>query len=241
MKGKLFMTLFSLPFAGVGVWMLWSVGTMLHDAWQMRDWVQVEAQLTSGGYESHYGEDTYTYEAYATYRYRFEGREYTGNRVTLDSGADNIGDYQKELGRKLQHAYDNRNPVPVYVDPDAPSQSVIDREIRWGMVGFKSIFVVVFGGAGFGLLFVSLRKSREKDTGDPAYADKPWLLNDAWQTGTVRSSSRCASTQIVFRHCSRSALASNGMRTQPRPLLCIGGWWMPIRHWTKVGFASQSI
>ena len=34
MKGRIFMALFALPFAGVGVWMLWSVGTMLSDAWR---------------------------------------------------------------------------------------------------------------------------------------------------------------------------------------------------------------
>ena len=75
MKGKLFLSLFALPFAGVGVWMLWSISSTLFDAWQMRDWVQVEARLTSGGYETHSGDDSDTYEAQARYRYRFAGRE----------------------------------------------------------------------------------------------------------------------------------------------------------------------
>ena len=192
MKGRIFMALFALPFAGVGVWMLWSVGTMLSDAWQMKDWVEIEAQLTSGGYETHHGDDSDTYEAYATYRSRFQGKEYTGNRVSVTTGADNIGDYQQELGRDLQFAYHNNNPLSIYVDPDSPSQAIVDRRVRWGLVGFKSIFVIVFGGAGFGLLYVTLRAPRKKDVADPAYSDKPWLLNDDWQTNIVRSSSKAS-------------------------------------------------
>ena len=192
MRAKIFLSLFALPFAGVGVWMLWSISSTLFDAWQMKDWVSVEAQLTSGGYETRSGDDANTYEAFATYRYRFDGRDYEGTRVGIASGGDNIGDYQQDLGRKLQHAFYNGNPVVVYVDPNAPSRSVIDRDVRWGMIGFKMIFVVVFGGVGFALLIGSWLKGRDKDSTDPAYADKPWLLNDDWQTSTIRSSSKAS-------------------------------------------------
>ena len=74
MKGKIFMSLFALPFFGVGVWMLWSVSNVFVDAFQTQDWVPVEAQLLSGGYTSHSGDDTYTYEAYAQYTYDIQGR-----------------------------------------------------------------------------------------------------------------------------------------------------------------------
>ena len=46
MKGKIFLFLFALPFAGVGVWMAYSIGATVHDAWQMRGWVPVEASVT---------------------------------------------------------------------------------------------------------------------------------------------------------------------------------------------------
>ena len=192
MKGKLFLSLFALPFAGVGVWMLWSISNTLFDAWQMKDWVAVEARLTSGGYETHSGDDSDTYEAHARYRYHFAGREYEGDRVSISSGADNIGDYQQDLGRNLQRAFDNGSPVLVYVDPEAPSRSVIDRSVRWGLIGFKMIFVIVFGGVGFGLLIGSWLKSADKDPTDPAFSDKPWLLNDDWQTNSIRSGSRAS-------------------------------------------------
>jgi hypothetical protein len=192
MKGKIFGTLFALPFAAVGVWMGWSIGSTLHDAWQMRDWVQVEAELLAGGYETRSGDESDTYEAYAEYRYHYAGRVYKGDRVSTASGADNIGDYQQDIGRHLGAAHSRGERIRVYVDPGHPSQSIIDRGVRWGLVGFKLVFVIVFGGLGFGLLIYVWCAPGEKDKSDPVYSDKPWLLNEDWQSATVRSGSRKA-------------------------------------------------
>lgn len=192
MKGKFVLFLFALPFAGVGVWMLWSVGGTLADAWQMQDWVPVEAQVTSGGYETRSGDDSDTYEAYAEYRYDYGGREYRGNRVGIATGADNIGRYQQDIGRDLQRAAQNGDPVVIFVNPGNPAEAIVDRDVRWGLVGFKMIFVVVFGGVGFGLLIGAWLKAPEKDATNPAYSEKPWLLNDDWQTNSIRSGSRAS-------------------------------------------------
>ena len=60
MKGKIFMFLFALPFFGIGVWMGYSAGANLVDAWQMKQWVQVQGTLTRAGYETHSGDDSDT-------------------------------------------------------------------------------------------------------------------------------------------------------------------------------------
>ncbi len=190
MKGKIFVSLFALPFFGVGVWMLWSVSSALVESWQMKGWVQTEAHLTRGGYETHSGDDSNTYEAFADYTYHFEGKLYSGNRVALSHGADNIGDYQTDIGRNLQSANANGEPIFVYVDPDNPSISVVDRGVRWGLMGFKAIFLFAFGGAGLGLLIFSWRTPKEKDQSLPRFQDAPWLRNDDWQTASIRSSSK---------------------------------------------------
>jgi hypothetical protein len=192
MKGRIVVTLFALPFFAVGVWMLWSISSSLYDAWQMQDWVQVEAKLVRGGYETNSGDDSDTYEAFAEYSYTYGGERYKGGRVSLSSGGDNIGDYQQEMGRRLQSQAASGSTIIVYVDPDAPHESIIDRNVRWGLIGFKSIFLFVFGGVGLGLLIFVWRASPEKDATRPEYKDSPWLLNDAWQTPTIRSSSRTA-------------------------------------------------
>ena len=190
MKGKILISLFALPFFSVGVWMLWSVGSSLVDAWQMNDWVQTEARLTRGGYETHSSDDSNTYEAFAVYSYEYKGRRYEGNRVSLSGGADNIGSYQRDIGRNLRHTHAAGDPILVYINPEDPADSIIDRGVRWGLMGFKSIFLFVFGGVGLGLLIFTWRAPKEKDRTHPEFQDAPWLLNDDWQVATIRSSSK---------------------------------------------------
>jgi hypothetical protein len=192
MKSRIFVTLFALPFFGVGVWMLWSVGTTFHDAWRMQSWQPVPAHLTAAGYETHSGDDSDTYRAYASYSYRYGGQTYTGDRVGLTGGGDNIGSYQTDIGNRLSRMHSRGESITVWVNPDAPAVSIIDRNIRWGLVGFKSIFLFVFGGVGLGLLVYTWTRPKAKDASLTQYRDSPWLLNDAWQTPEIRSGSKAA-------------------------------------------------
>ena len=192
MKGKIFMAVFALPFFATGVWMLWSVSSTFYDAFRMNNWVQVEAQLLDGGYSSHRGDDSYTYEAYARYRYTVQGQTFVAERVGISGGSDNIGSYQQQIGSNLSRAHASGESILVYVNPDDPSQAIIDRGIRWGMVGFKSIFLFVFGGVGLGLLILIWRSPKPKDKTAPRFADSPWLLDDDWQTATIKSSSKAS-------------------------------------------------
>ena len=192
MKGKLVLFLFALPFFGVGAWMTWSVGSSISDAWAMEEWVAVSGQLTDAGYETHSGDESNTYEAYASYTYVWMGQSYSGNRVSIGSGADNIGDYQQNLGDRLRHAMSGDGSITVYVNPDQPYESIIDREIRWSLIGFNMIFVLAFGGGGLGMLvFALLRKGKNK-TGVVSTGNQPWLVNDDWQSATIKSNSKVA-------------------------------------------------
>ena len=116
MKGRILVTLFALPFFGVGAGMLWSIGSTVHDAWRMQDWQPVPARLASAGYETHSGDDSDTYEAYARYTYEYRGRAYAGDRVGLSGGADNIGDYQTDLGNQLRRLHARGEPVTAWVE-----------------------------------------------------------------------------------------------------------------------------
>ncbi len=192
MKGRIVATLFALPFAAVGVWMLWSIGTALHDGWRMQSWAPTDARLLAAGYETRQGDDSDVYEAFARYAYTFDAQSFTGERVAISSGGDNIGDFQRDLGRRLANAMARGETVTAWVDPDEPSSAVLDRTLRWGLLGFKSIFLFVFGGIGFGLLFFVWRAPAEKDTSLPEYQASPWLVNDDWQTPTIRSNAKNA-------------------------------------------------
>lgn len=190
MKGKIVGLLFALPFFGIGVWMCWSIGTTLIAAADMRGWQPVPATLQRAGYERHSGDDSDTYEAYAQYTYVIDGQQYTASRVAIASGADNIGSFQKDLGDHLSGTMARGYTVTVYVDPDDHSQAVIDRSIRWGLIGFKSIFLFAFGGFGLGFIIYLLRARTEKEKNVPEFIERPWLLNDKWQSSQIRSSSK---------------------------------------------------
>ena len=194
MKGRILVTLFALPFFAVGVWMLWTIGNAVYDAARMSSWVPVEAHLESGGYVTNRGDDSDSYEAYASYRYAFNAQSFTGDRVAIMGGGDNVGGFQQNLGTRLARAMASGEPIVVYVNPDEPSEAVIDRSLRLGLLGFRFIFVLLFGGVGGWLLCATWTAPKEKDRSIPMYADAPWLLNDKWQTESIRSDSKAAMT-----------------------------------------------
>lgn len=192
MKGKIFLFLFALPFFGAGVWMGYSAGANLVDAWQMRQWLPVQGTLIRAGYDTHSGDDSDTYEAYADYSYVVNGRQYRSNRVGISGGADNIGDYQQDMGRYLGGVRSRGESIVIFANPDDPSDSIIDPTVRWGLIGFKSIFLFTFGGVGLGLMIFLFRAPKAKDLSAPEYRDSPWLANDKWQSATVKSDSKAA-------------------------------------------------
>jgi len=192
MRERILLLLFSLPFLGVGLWMSWSIGSNLYDASKMRNWVPVEARLQAAGYETHDGDDSDTYRAYALYDYEYAGQHYSNDRVGISGGADNIGDYQRETGLRLQRALSRHEPITVFVDPGNPSESVIDRQPRWGMIGFKSIFLIVFGGAGAAMFAYALLARKLPDNDQAETTDSPWLMNEAWQSDSILSNSKKA-------------------------------------------------
>jgi hypothetical protein len=190
MKGRIFLLLFALPFFGVGVWMAWSTSSSIYSAWQMKQWLSVTATLTRAGVETHSGDDSDSYEAYAVYTYQVGATIYSGDRVSIGSGSDNIGDFQQNLGGRLRNAMSRGEYITVYVNPEDPADAVIDRSLRWEMVGFNLIFVFAFGGVGLGLIIYSFRAQKKTDLSQSDRREQPWLANSDWQTASITSSSK---------------------------------------------------
>lgn len=185
------LTLFALPFAGVGLgFLVMSIIPSLYDSVAMSTWQPVQAQLISARTRVHHGDDSTSYEAEARYRYDFKGAEYESSRVGIMAGADNIGQWQETRGAQLNRALRDGLPITVYVDPDAPDEAVIYRELRWGMLAFKSVFVLVFGGVGLGLMWLAWRGQRAAAAVDEQTASaEPWRLRAEW-ANPVRSNTK---------------------------------------------------
>jgi len=193
--GSVAFMLFSLPFAGVGVGALvWGASDVL--AWQrMSAWTAVPANLLTVELEEHDGDDSTTYETTATYRYEYEGQEQNGTRVAIGSGADNLGDFQRKLYWQLRSAQERGEPVTAYVDPQNPASAVLNRELRYGLLLFKGIFVLLFGGVGFGMLFGARyggTKLAAEEILQEQFPNEPWRWRPEWASGRIAGSARTA-------------------------------------------------
>ena len=188
--------LFALPFAAVGVGALvWSGWTLL-DWHEAAGWAPVPAEIVAVELEEHTdSEDDTTYQTTATYRYGYGGTSYTGTRVAIDTGSDNIGQFQHRLYYDLRAAQENRTPVTAYVDPDDPTKAVLNRELRPGLFAMKGLFAIVFGGVGFGLLFgarYAAKKMVAEEKLRDRFPDEPWRWKPEWANGRIAGSARTA-------------------------------------------------
>ena len=153
-KGVWLVTLFALPFAASGIGMLLlSVLPTLYDWSRMQFWQPVDATLLQAQLVTSRGSKSTTYRATAHYRFEWAGQPVQGQRAAISERADNIGDFQQQLGWQLERAFKTGRSVPVWVNPSNPHESIIDRSLRPGLLAFKMVFVVMFGGFGVGLLF----------------------------------------------------------------------------------------
>jgi len=188
--------LFAVPFAAVGVGALvWSGWTLL-DWREAAGWVPVPAEVVAVELEEHTdSEGDTTYETTATYRYEYAGTSYTGTRVAIDTGADNIGRFQHRLYYDLTAAHEKNTPVTAYVDPDDANRAVLNRELRPGLFALKGIFAIVFGGVGFALLFGArhaAKKLATEETLRVQFPGEPWRWRPEWANGRIAGSARAA-------------------------------------------------
>ncbi|MEE8349195.1 MAG: hypothetical protein V3R94_06480, partial [Acidobacteriota bacterium] len=64
---------------------------------------------------------------------------------------------------------------------------------QWGQAGFLLIFSLVFGGAGFGMLFLLFRGRRKQSQVEllkRLHPDAPWMWTPEWASGHILCSSR---------------------------------------------------
>lgn len=171
--------LFSLPFTGVAVGMLfWALLPTLTESRAMQHWQAVPANVLETRLESHREDDSTSYKAVARYRYAYNGASYEGSRLGLAEGSDNIGGWQQDMASRLRSAQARGTSITVYVNPQFPEQSIVDRKPRLEMLAFYGLFALVFGIAGIGMMIFGWRQRSEATGVDNP--DAPWLSRKAW-------------------------------------------------------------
>jgi len=157
MKAKviasLFCLLFAIPFGGIGLGALYAMAAMAYDGVRAEDWVLVKADVTGP----------------ASYRYVFDGRTYDSSRLgTLRiGGTTNVDDFDERVAGMLAAGREAKRPVTVFVNPDDPSEAMVDRAIRWPLMIFLTPFALAFGAVGLGALWMVRRIFTEPDADPP--------------------------------------------------------------------------
>lgn len=189
--GALFLILFALPFAGIG---LYKGRECVREFWayrQAQSWTETPATLLKAELKEVDGDDCTTYKATASYRYEFDGKTYVSDRVALRESSDNVGGFQRKLGKQLQQKLQNKEAVTAYVNPANPAEALLNRDFRPEMMVFDGMFALMFGGIGLGMmaggLIVALKLGRETKR-SRQFPDEPWKWKNRWAHGRIRSS-----------------------------------------------------
>ena len=146
-------------FGGVGAAASWVFATSLRDAHRARDCVKVRAEVVMTDISVADTKPSRTGGGPGIYRYKVGEQEYTGSRLgTMTiAGADPFDDWQDAMRDFVQSAAAGKRPITVCVDPENPAISVVDRDIRWGMLSFIAPFALVFSLIGIASLYGLLR------------------------------------------------------------------------------------
>jgi hypothetical protein len=175
--------LFGLLFAGVGAFIFYETGWMTLSDWQrMQSWQSVDAQLLTVK-----GRDN---DTEATYRYQVDQVTYENERVYVASFKDNIGSYHADLQQQLKKRYRNNESIRIWFNPDKPAESVIDRDMRWGMFTIVVVFCSVFFLVGVFVMFAAFKAGKKTDKVSLNEPTENWQSRKGWETPNIRSNAK---------------------------------------------------
>jgi hypothetical protein len=146
--------IFGLVFAGGGLLVFSETGLPTWQDWYaMQKWQPAQAILISLSAGDN--------QTQASYRYEVNGIVYQGDRVYVTRFSDNIGSYHQDLSRRLRKQHLAGQPVTIWVDPFNPHESVIDRNMRWGLFALISSFCSIFVFIGLLIVYASICSNKQ--------------------------------------------------------------------------------
>ena len=126
-------------------------------------WSEVECEIVSSQVRSHSGDDSVTYSVDVLYRYEFGGREYRSNRYQFMGGSSSGYDRRARIVEALPAGA----VTPCYVDPDEPSEAVIERGFTPDtLFGLLPLLFAIVGLAGLVFAIGVLRGARRDAAAD---------------------------------------------------------------------------
>lgn len=181
-KALIFLILFVIPFLLGGLLSGARLVSTVTSYFKIQSWEEVPATIVHIDLGC-------GLEGTIEYRYRYQDKNHTANRVHLE-GVDFL---TKNTIRELREHQKSGQPVPCYVDPDQPESAILYRNFPWQMAFLLGPCMLLFGGFGLAMLiasfvFVQLAKKEEHLT--QAHPNKPWMWKPAWAEGRISTSAK---------------------------------------------------
>lgn len=157
--GVVFMVVFGLIFGLVSLIIVTTVsGVPVLNVVRAQSWQPAECQLTFSQVShvsSSSKRSSTTSRIDIQYRYVWNDRTYTGTRYDFSVGSDNFNEASKQA---IVAQHRPGQTVACFVDPNDPTRSVINRDMKWGYL-FGAAFGTPFALVPL-LLFFALRRTR---------------------------------------------------------------------------------
>jgi hypothetical protein len=143
-----FATVFCLVFATVGFGVMYfTTGRTLWNVWSAKSWQPAQCEITFSQVAGAGSHSRDTSRVDIQYRFTWNGQRFTGKRYDFSVGSDNFNNAAK-VAIVAQHQPGQM--VACFVDPADPTQSVINRDMKWGY-----LFGLAFG-APFALVPIAI-------------------------------------------------------------------------------------
>ena len=158
LRGKVRVTyLLGIIFVLVGLTAMVSMSGMTLLRWlDSQQWTPVAARLETLKLDTRRGEDNDSYYVISRYHYQFGGRRYTGSETSINRGYDNLDDFWHALYSRLERQQ-AAGTLQAWVNPQNPSQAVLDRTLRGSVLLFSGIFGLLFIAFGAAVLWTGRR------------------------------------------------------------------------------------
>lgn len=147
-------------FLAVGLGLIFSGISEMMTAKDSESWTSVEGVVLKSKVSVDSGGDGTSYGADVSYRYKVNGKRYTGDKVTVSE----LSTSSRGRAQKIVKRYPKKKKVRVYYDAKAPGTSVLEKGVSggsWLMPGVGAMFLIIPL-----IMLIMVEKSYRKSRGE---------------------------------------------------------------------------
>lgn len=158
--GSFYLILIGLALALIGGIFVWLLGRSYLEARATRQWPTTEAMILQSGVEERkLGRDVATeYRQELLFGYVLQGKSYTGERF---GRRENPWGKSRDVAQAEADRYPVGSRFPVHVNPENPSQAVLEHDTQ--AAGYSIWFPALFVVGGLGIVVATMGKLRRKN------------------------------------------------------------------------------